>query len=207
MDRSEFDRFADEYEQLHAANVRWSGEAPEFFARSKIEVMARLLAPVQPKRVLDFGTGVGASLAPLRACFANAALTGVDVSERSLAIARQRHGEAAELVSFDGEMLPFASGQFDCALAACVFHHIAAAAQPGLLAQLRRVLLPGGRLFVFEHNPKNPLTRHAVNTCAFDANAVISGRVRSSRIATGTLDSRCRFSKTLLSFFEATATV
>ena len=28
-----------------------------------------------------------------------------------------------------------------------------------------------GRLFVFEHNPLNPLTRHAVNTCAFDEHA------------------------------------
>jgi hypothetical protein len=26
-------------------------------------------------------------------------------------------------------------------------------------------------LFVFEHNPLNPLTRHAVNTCPFDENA------------------------------------
>jgi hypothetical protein len=30
-------------------------------------------------------------------------------------------------------------------------------------------------LCLFEHNPLNPLTRHAVNTCPFDENAVLIG--------------------------------
>ena len=32
---------------------------------------------------------------------------------------------------------------------------------------------PKGRLYIFEHNPKNPFTRHLVNTCIFDENAVL----------------------------------
>jgi hypothetical protein len=39
------------------------------------------------------------------------------------------------------------------------------------LRELRRVTRDGGLLFLFEHNPVNPLTRHAVNTCPFDINA------------------------------------
>jgi hypothetical protein len=30
---------------------------------------------------------------------------------------------------------------------------------------------PEAELFIFEHNPYNPLTRHAVNTCPFDKDA------------------------------------
>ena len=78
---------------------------------------------------------------------------------------------AAEFAHFDGRTIPYADGTFDVALASCVFHHIPHDEHVALLAEIRRVLAPGGRLFVFEHNPLNPLTRHAVNTCAFDEHA------------------------------------
>jgi SAM-dependent methyltransferase len=39
------------------------------------------------------------------------------------------------------------------------------------LRELRRVTRPGGMLAIFEHNPLNPLTVRAVNTCPFDENA------------------------------------
>jgi hypothetical protein len=41
-------------------------------------------------------------------------------------------------------------------------------------------LAPGGRLFVFEHNPYNPLTRRAVRDCPFDDDAILlpPGEVR-----------------------------
>ena len=42
-----------------------------------------------------------------------------------------------------------------------------------LFGEIRRVLRAGGSFFVFEHNPWNPLTRHAVRRCAFDENAVL----------------------------------
>lgn len=175
MDRSEFDCFADEYEQQHAANIRVSGETPAYFARYKVQDVARLCAAQSPARILDFGAGVGASVPHWREAFPQASLTCLDVSQRSLAIARERHPGAAEYCVFDGVTIPFAAGSFDVAFAACVFHHIDATRQVPLLRELRRVLAKDGRLFVFEHNPLNPLTRHAVNTCPFDANAVLIG--------------------------------
>ncbi|MES2017121.1 MAG: class I SAM-dependent methyltransferase [Pseudomonadota bacterium] len=175
MDQTEFDRFADEYEQQHAANIALSGESPAYFARYKVQDVARLCAPHKPARILDFGAGVGASIPHWQEAFPDAALTCLDVSERSLAIARERYPDAAQYRSFDGVTLPFAAGSFDVAFAACVFHHIDVASQVPLLRELRRVLSDDGRLFVFEHNPLNPLTRHAVNTCPFDANAVLIG--------------------------------
>ena len=52
-----------------------------------------------------------------------------------------------------------------------MFHHIDHEQHVSLLEELRRVLQPDGCSFVFEHNPYNPLTVRAVNSCVFDENA------------------------------------
>ena len=75
---------------------------------------------------------------------------------------------------------------FDVAFSACVFHHIPHEEHAHWLEELRRVVRPGGMVAIFEHNPLNPLTVRAVNTCPFDANArLIRARAlkRSLRLA------------------------
>jgi SAM-dependent methyltransferase len=173
MDEAEFDKFAEEYRALHAANIRWSGERPEYFAEYKIRDIAEELArdKVVARRALDFGAGVGYSVPFFARHLPAARVTCLDVSRKSLEVGAARHGDAAEFEHFDGRRIPHGDGTFDVALASCVFHHIPHDEHVALLAELKRVLAPGGRLFVFEHNPLNPLTRHAVNTCAFDEHA------------------------------------
>jgi SAM-dependent methyltransferase len=176
MDEAEFDKFAAEYRDLHAANIKLSGEDPEYFAEYKIKDIAKELEAAGSSangRVLDFGAGVGYSVPFFRRHLPGAAVTCLDVSQRSLAIGAAKHSADAEFIHFDGASIPYDAGSFDVALASCVFHHIAHAEHVGLLREIRRVLKPGGTLFVFEHNPLNPLTRHAVNTCPFDENAVL----------------------------------
>ena len=176
MDEAEFDKFAAEYRDLHAANIRISGEDPEYFAEYKIKDIAAELASARSPatgRVLDFGAGVGYSVPFFRRHIPGAAITCLDVSKRSLAIGAATHSSDAEFVHFDGASIPYEAECFDVALASCVFHHIARSEHVGLLREIRRVLKPDGMLFVFEHNPLNPLTRRAVNTCPFDENAVL----------------------------------
>jgi SAM-dependent methyltransferase len=185
MQPAEFDRFADEYRALHASNIRLSGEAPEFFAAYKIRDVAEVVRDgreVSP-RILDFGAGVGNSVPYFGAEFASPRLVCVDVSHRSLLVGRQRFLEQAAFVQFDGHRLPFADGAFDVVFAGCVFHHIPHDEHVPILRELRRVLRPAGLLFVFEHNPRNPLTVHAVRTCPFDENArLISGPAMRRRL-------------------------
>ncbi len=185
MDEAEFDRFADEYRALHAANIRLSGESPEFFAEYKVADVADLLACrlVAEPAILDFGAGVGTSVPYFRKYFPRCRLTCLDVSHRSLEVGHARFGGQAEFVHFSGVRVPFAVGSFDLVFFACVLHHIAHDEHPALLAEARRVLRPGGMLVVFEHNPYNPLTVHAVNTCPFDANAVLLTPARLKRSA------------------------
>ncbi|AWI58751.1 class I SAM-dependent methyltransferase [Sinorhizobium fredii] len=175
MDEAEFDRFADEYYQQHAASIRLSGEAPEFFHRYKVKDVAAALqaAETMPMRILDFGAGVGNSLGPMKEAFPTAEIVLLDPSPRSLDVARARHPGKAHFQHFDGGQIPFDDGTFDLVFAACVFHHIPGLLHVPLLKEIRRVMRRGASLFVFEHNPLNPLTRKAVRDCPFDENAIL----------------------------------
>jgi SAM-dependent methyltransferase len=177
MDEAEFDKFAAEYRAMHATNIKASGESPEYFAEYKIVDLARdsaaLGALSSQARVLDFGAGVGYSVPFFARHLPEAQITCLDVSRKSLEVGAAQHGARAEFTHFDGARIPYADATFDVALASCVFHHIPESEHVALLAEIRRVLKPRGLLFVFEHNPLNPLTRHAVDTCPFDENAVL----------------------------------
>ena len=177
MDVAEFDRFAEEYTATHADNIRISGEDPEYFARYKIEEVRRrwdALHGGEPSTVLDFGTGIGNSLPHLKRLFPSSAITGLDVSQKSLDVAARRFPDAATLVRYDGGgATPLADGAFDLIFSACVFHHIDQGEHGAIFADLRRLLAAGGLMTVFEHNPVNPVTRHIVATCPFDENAVL----------------------------------
>jgi SAM-dependent methyltransferase len=180
VEEAEFDKFAAEYRSLHAESIKASGESPEYFAEYKIVDVAAELAhargtTVEKAAVLDFGAGVGYSVPFFARHMPRARVTCLDVSQKSLEIGAAKHGNTADFRHFDGKRIPYPDGTFDVALASCVFHHIPHAEHVALLAEIRRVLAPKGLLLVFEHNPLNPLTRHAVNTCSFDEHAVLIG--------------------------------
>lgn len=176
MNEAEFDKFADEYYASHAAGLAVSGEGPEYFSEYKIIDIAResgwtSKTSYSPIRILDFGAGIGNSVPYVKEHLAGAELTCLDLSQRSLEVAEQRFQALAKYVHFDGVQIPFPPNHFDIAYTMCVFHHIDHVNHEALLKELRRVIRPGGRLFVFEHNPYNPLTVRIVNTCPFDENA------------------------------------
>lgn len=190
MDQAEFDRFADDYLKTHKANVAISGEEPDYFARYKIDEVRRLWTAgggAEPRAIVDFGAGIGNSLPHLRRAFPGARITALDVSRRSLDIAARRFAGTAEFVCYDGGDIPLPDGSVDLVFSSCVFHHIDEAEHVEIFRRLRRLLAPGGRLIVFEHNPLNPVTRHIVATCEFDENAVLipAGAFKARQRAAG----------------------
>lgn len=175
MPEAEFDAVASDYVAQHAQSIRLSGEDVDYFARYKI-VEARKIAdrrdtPVD--RIMDFGAGIGNSVKPMREMFPDARITCLDVSEKSLAQCRRQGTADTEFRVYDGAQIPADLGSFDLIFTSCVFHHIPAEVHISLLSQLRARLAPEGMLLLFEHNPWNPLTRHAVRTCPFDEHAVL----------------------------------
>ena len=175
MDVAEFDKFADEYHNLHQENIRITGENPEYFAEYKIRDLTRVEQIVggEVNNILDFGTGVGNSIPFLAQYFPGTGLFGTDVSDKSLTLAKERFDGFGEFSLFNGKTLPYPEGKFDLALATCVFHHIPSTEHEKALSEIYRVLRPGARLVVFEHNPYNPITVRIVNQCIFDRDAVL----------------------------------
>ena len=41
------------------------------------------------------------------------------------------------------------------------------------MEDISNLLQEGGNIFIFEHNPYNPITRYLVNNCIFDADALL----------------------------------
>lgn len=172
---AEFDEVAGNYEAQHAASITLSGEETTFFARYKVEEVRKTLDRYQeePKSILDFGAGIGNSASHFIEMFPGAKIICADVSLRSLEICKERHGSLIQSIPILGNSISQPDNSVDVVFAACVFHHIDRAEHHEILQELRRVLRPGGSLFIFEHNPWNPLTQYAVARCSFDEFAVL----------------------------------
>lgn len=92
-------------------------------------------------RVLDAGCGSGRNMIELSRL---GSVTGVELSETSVALARQR--DAGEVVSGSVLEMPFADDSFDLAVSLDVIEHLED--DLGALRELRRTVAPGGALLV-----------------------------------------------------------
>ncbi|MFC4061754.1 class I SAM-dependent methyltransferase [Planomonospora corallina] len=118
-----------------------------YYARPAIMDLA---GDVAGRRILDAGCGSGPLAAALRE--RGAVVTGVDASAGMLALARKRLGDDADLHVADlSGPLPFADGAFDDVVASLVLHYLRDWGPA--LAELRRVLRPGGRLIASVNHP------------------------------------------------------
>jgi SAM-dependent methyltransferase len=190
---AEFDKHAETYDGgLDNPVKRALGDADSFLA-----VKARWLLRQEPAlrggglALLDYGCGAGDLMRVLAGVGARATFTGCDVSVGMLDEAARRWpaglGPAPDLATQAGARTPFADRQFDIAMISAVLHHVPPAERPAVYAELGRVLKPGGRLYVFEHNPRNPLVRHVIAHTPIDANAILldAREVRHGLLAAG----------------------
>jgi ubiquinone/menaquinone biosynthesis C-methylase UbiE len=112
--------------------------------------MLALAGDVAGRRILDAGCGSGPLSAALRD--RGAVVTGVDASVGMLALARRRLGDDVALHMVDlNDPLPFADRAFDDVVASLVLHYLEDWGPT--LAELRRVLRPGGRLIASVDHP------------------------------------------------------
>ncbi|MCE6998229.1 class I SAM-dependent methyltransferase [Saccharothrix sp. S26] len=109
-----------------------------------------LAGDVAGRRILDAGCGSGLLSLALRE--RGAVVSGFDGSAGMLAQARRRLGEDADLRVVDlGGPLPYPDDEFDDVIASLVLHYLRDWGPP--LAELRRVLRPGGRLIASVDHP------------------------------------------------------
>jgi ubiquinone/menaquinone biosynthesis C-methylase UbiE len=133
----------------------WDQNAPSydkqiaFFERIQFAGGREWLGERVRGRVLEVAIGTGLNLPHYPV---DAPVTGVELSPAMLAIARQRAadlGRPVDLREGDAERLPAADASFDtviCALSLCTIPNPATA-----VAEMKRVLVPGGRLLLLDH--------------------------------------------------------
>jgi arsenite methyltransferase len=106
------------------------------------------------ERVLDVGSGPGLLAVEMaKAVGPTGHVTGLDVSDAMLAISKRRPDEIngagrLSLVKADATALPFADATFDAATSIQVYEYVPDL--PAALAELRRVLRPGGRALILD---------------------------------------------------------
>ncbi len=105
---------------------------------------------LEPSTVVDLGCGTGQLTQRLMRRFPDADIVGVDVSDGMLSEAagrlRQIGGDAQPLVRADALQLPFAASSVDLVVCTESFHWYPD--QAAALAEIARVLNPGGRLLI-----------------------------------------------------------
>ncbi|MDF9277109.1 methyltransferase domain-containing protein [Arthrobacter sp. EH-1B-1] len=137
-----YDAFADSYSAENESSL-----LNAYYERP---AMLALAGDVDGHRVLDAGCGSGPLAAALKA--KGAIMTGFDSSPAMLELARQRLGATANLCLADlGKSLPFADDSFDDVVSSLVLHYLEDWSGP--LAEVRRVLKPGGRLILSVNHP------------------------------------------------------
>jgi SAM-dependent methyltransferase len=139
-----YNQVAHEYDDVFPAHVA------DHYLDKRVAIVRSLLPA---GRVLDVGCGTG-QLAE-RIVAAGYQVIGVDLSPGMLQRALAR-GLAGTFAAFSSA-LPFADGSFDLALTVATLHHLETPVRVAFtIAEMGRVVRPGGYVLLWDHNPLNP---------------------------------------------------
>ncbi len=132
----------------------------EFLFLGTADVMRRQIVPpvtrylrerakaAGPARILDVACGTGSALNQLASAHPDEKYWGLDLSPYYLHHAGRRlaHVPNLSLVNENAERMPLADGSFDVVTSVFLFHELPERARKNVLAEMRRVLKPGGLL-------------------------------------------------------------
>jgi ubiquinone/menaquinone biosynthesis C-methylase UbiE len=107
-------------------------------------------------RVLDVGCGTGSLAILLFRRHPGAEIVGVDPDPKAMTRARNKARRANARVRFEqayAQALPAADGSFDRVLSSFMMHHLPVEIKRGMLADVRRVLAPGGSFHLMDFMP------------------------------------------------------
>jgi ubiquinone/menaquinone biosynthesis C-methylase UbiE len=132
------------------------------------ESSIRNLAQVKPgDKILDVGCGNGRlTIAAQNWVGPGGEALGIDPSPEMIAVARRNAGHSDPPARFEVglvEAIPFPDATFDVVLSRLVLHHLPGELKQRGLAEMQRVLKPGGVCLVVDFEPPtSPILRHLV---------------------------------------------
>lgn len=165
----EFDSYAAKYKDILDQSLAFSGYTSEHFAEYKARYVARAAGLEAPRKVLDFGCGVGILSRFLHRHLPFSTLHGFDVSPESI----KKIDAALLACGFFTTNMAQLDCDYDLIILSNVMHHVRPTYRQATILELHKRLSSAGRLVVFEHNPVNPVTQWVVRQCPFDEGAVL----------------------------------
>ncbi len=141
----EFDRWSQGYDRCILQRLLFEPSHRAIIAR------VRARSGQQPLAILDVGCGTGVFASRIRVASPRSTVWGLDLVSAMLNQGRARWRSDPEhlvAVQGDSERLPFPAGSFDVVTCANSFHHYPH--QDRTVAEMYRVLKPGGRLFLVD---------------------------------------------------------
>ncbi|HEY7419839.1 MAG TPA: methyltransferase domain-containing protein, partial [Ktedonobacteraceae bacterium] len=139
---------------------------------------------MQPgEQVLDVGCGTGTLAIEVQSCLGHAGrVVGIDPGAQQIAHARAKAARRNLPVEFQAgviEHLPFPDQSFDVVFSTLMMHHLPAGLKRQGLAEIARVLKPGGRLVIADFKSKKerqgPAARfHAGGSSVSDLITIVS---------------------------------
>lgn len=151
--------------------------------KQRLVTQARITAD---HRLLDLGCGTGTLLTELHTRHPAAKAIGVDADVPMLVRARQKlaaAGMRADVSRGLAEQLPFRTSAFDRVLSTFLFHHLPSASKLKTLAEVRRVIRPGGELHLMDWGPP----QNAAMRAAFLPVRMLDGFANTADNAAGRL--------------------
>ncbi|MDP8924197.1 MAG: methyltransferase domain-containing protein [Chloroflexota bacterium] len=141
-----YDHVAHDYDQVFRPHVA------EHYLRKRSAVVRELLP--NGGTVLDVGCGTGALAGRIQRVGYD--VVGVDASAGMLRQALDQHGVGAVYAGYS-TALPFEDDAFDLALSVATMHHLETPERvAATVAEMGRVVRPGGYVLIWDHNPLNP---------------------------------------------------
>jgi ubiquinone/menaquinone biosynthesis C-methylase UbiE len=157
-------RWASSYDFL--TNILTLGQARRLRA---LTIDLALLKPGE--NILDVGCGTGGVTIPAKQCVGAAGrVAGIDPAPEMIAVAQHKaQRKGLEIVFRIGviEALPYPDASFDVVTSSLMMHHLPAHVQVKGLAEIYRVLKPGGRLLIADLlGPNASPSQHVLNAIA-----------------------------------------
>jgi ubiquinone/menaquinone biosynthesis C-methylase UbiE len=149
---------------LPAAGYDWALPLYDIFVKlfgfdRAREALVKQAAIQSGHRVLDIGCGTGTLVALLKRLHPDVDVFGIDPDPKALARARRKAAAKPVFIQFDqgfSDVLPYPEASFDRILSSFMFHHLQSTEKEKTLREIRRVLKPGGILYLLDFGgPEN----------------------------------------------------